>query len=320
MNAQLVESVRIFLRGASNKVTAKVIADELQASPIEVGKALDELKGLRHADRDGLNRWHITERGRLGTPPDPPPAPARKKRNAFLPDSGKTKIQRILEAIGDDCLTVPEIAERTGIPEDVVGQNIHVSGKKYSLITDGKRGRYALWRRANPSAAETTAEPAAKDADEGVAEPDSAAIAQHHDEQEAASAKAQTAITARADEFSLETLRRLEEVERHAARITAMDTISRAELLDQSPNVQDLIADICDEIKALLLDKNRKYGNSALQPMRVFSKADPIEQINVRLDDKLSRLLSAQADDQEDAEFDLLGYLVLKRVAKRLPR
>jgi hypothetical protein len=51
--------------------------------------------------------------------------------------------------------------------------------------------------------------------------------------------------------------------------------------------------------------------------LRIFSSAGPVEQINVRIDDKLSRLRSAQDDDIEDAELDLLGYLILKRVATR---
>jgi hypothetical protein len=69
-------------------------------------------------------------------------------------------------------------------------------------------------------------------------------------------------------------------------------------------------------IREMLLDKNRKYGNSALEPMRVFSKAAPLEQIAVRMDDKLSRIKSAQGDDLEDAKLDLVGYLVLEATAK----
>jgi hypothetical protein len=80
---------------------------------------------------------------------------------------------------------------------------------------------------------------------------------------------------------------------------------------------QQAIANQCDHLKQTLLDKNRKYGNSALEPVRLFSKADPVEQIRVRIDDKLSRLQSAQIDDTEDVELDLAGYLVLLKVAKR---
>ena len=83
-------------------------------------------------------------------------------------------------------------------------------------------------------------------------------------------------------------------------------------------DTQKKISEICDEVKNILLEKNRKYGDSALNPKRVFSKASPIEQINVRIDDKISRIMSAQDDDTEDAELDLIGYLILKRVAKKV--
>jgi len=75
------------------------------------------------------------------------------------------------------------------------------------------------------------------------------------------------------------------------------------------------IATTCDEIKELLLEKNRKYGDSALNPVRVFSQANPIEQIKVRLDDKLSRIRNAQSDEDEDVLTDLIGYIVLYKVA-----
>jgi hypothetical protein len=76
------------------------------------------------------------------------------------------------------------------------------------------------------------------------------------------------------------------------------------------------IATTCDAIKALLLEKNRKYGDSALNPVRVFSKSDSMEQIRVRIDDKLSRLRNQQDDEDEDVIDDLIGYLVLLKVAQ----
>jgi len=81
-------------------------------------------------------------------------------------------------------------------------------------------------------------------------------------------------------------------------------------------NTQDKIAQHCDAIKEMLLTKNRRYGDSALNPVRVFSKADAAEQIKVRLDHKLSRLRSSQADEDEDVIMDLIGYLILLRIAK----
>lgn len=66
----------------------------------------------------------------------------------------------------------------------------------------------------------------------------------------------------------------------------------------------------------LLIRKNAAYGDSALCPVRIFSKADTLEQIRVRIDDKLSRLARGSAAG-EDVEEDLLGYLILLRVARK---
>jgi hypothetical protein len=73
----------------------------------------------------------------------------------------------------------------------------------------------------------------------------------------------------------------------------------------------------CDEIRDMLLDKNIRYGDSALSPLRVFSKADATSQLLVRIDDKLSRIKNVQEDELEDPILDLLGYLVLLRIAQK---
>jgi hypothetical protein len=86
----------------------------------------------------------------------------------------------------------------------------------------------------------------------------------------------------------------------------------------QPTDVQDAIAAVCDEVKQTLLEKNRTYGNSALDPLRIFSHADPVEQLNVRIDDKLSRIARGREFTGDDTELDLIGYLVLRRVARRL--
>lgn len=72
----------------------------------------------------------------------------------------------------------------------------------------------------------------------------------------------------------------------------------------------------CDEIAAMLVAKNEAYGNSALEPLRVFSRASTTEQLKVRLDDKLSRLARGHAAG-EDVTLDLIGYGVLLRIAER---
>jgi len=67
----------------------------------------------------------------------------------------------------------------------------------------------------------------------------------------------------------------------------------------------------------LLLEKNKKYGDSALTPSRIFSKCDAVEQILVRIDDKLSRIQNGDGllAKDEDVLMDLMGYLVLLKIA-----
>ena len=80
---------------------------------------------------------------------------------------------------------------------------------------------------------------------------------------------------------------------------------------------QAQISSICDDIKELLLYKNIKYGNSALNPVRIFSKSDEVEQSLVRIDDKLNRIKQGAGliDEDEDVLIDLIGYLVLLKIA-----
>jgi len=73
---------------------------------------------------------------------------------------------------------------------------------------------------------------------------------------------------------------------------------------------------IVNNITKMLIEKNRKYGNSALKPQRIFSKASAVEQIKVRIDDKLSRMKNQQNDEDEDVISDLIGYLILLKIAK----
>ena len=71
---------------------------------------------------------------------------------------------------------------------------------------------------------------------------------------------------------------------------------------------------VLKEIEDLLVEKNESYGDSALNPVKVFSDLDVDERLNVRIDDKLQRLASGREYGQEDTVQDLMGYLVLKRV------
>ncbi len=77
--------------------------------------------------------------------------------------------------------------------------------------------------------------------------------------------------------------------------------------------LSDLFAEVLAEIRAMLIEKNAAYGDSALNPLRIFSKASAHEQLLVRIDDKISRM-SRGASAGEDPARDLFGYLLLMLV------
>lgn len=78
------------------------------------------------------------------------------------------------------------------------------------------------------------------------------------------------------------------------------------------------VAKVLEEIQEMLVAKNAKYGNSALEPICVFSKLSPMEGLLVRIDDKLKRIKNGSLDrDDEDVVNDLIGYLVLLKILTR---
>jgi len=79
-----------------------------------------------------------------------------------------------------------------------------------------------------------------------------------------------------------------------------------------------LIKKITEEVTELLLKKNADYGDTANNPISIFSKLDSIEAISARIDDKLSRIKNKGINDKtEDTVTDLIGYLVLLKVQLR---
>lgn len=98
--------------------------------------------------------------------------------------------------------------------------------------------------------------------------------------------------------------------------LTAADKFSALlETATSAPSGPKIVHTILD-VAQILVDKNAAYGNSALDPVRVFSRASTEEQILVRLDDKLSRLQRGSEYPGDDTITDLVGYLVLLLVAR----
>lgn len=70
-----------------------------------------------------------------------------------------------------------------------------------------------------------------------------------------------------------------------------------------------------EEIRDLLLGKNKNYGNSVLNPSAIFSKQTPVEGLCSRIDTCLSRIKNNPAGVHDPAMRgtikDLAGYFIL---------
>ena len=71
----------------------------------------------------------------------------------------------------------------------------------------------------------------------------------------------------------------------------------------------------CHEIAQLLIEKNISYGNSAINPVRIFATSDNVEQLKVRIDDKINRVKNNKGFAGDNDIDDLIGYLILLKIA-----
>lgn len=79
--------------------------------------------------------------------------------------------------------------------------------------------------------------------------------------------------------------------------------------------VQEKIELFYQNFAKFVKEKNIRYGNSALTPIKIFSKADAENSILIRLDDKLNRIMNTSKINKNDC-VDLIGYLSLYCISK----
>jgi len=83
-------------------------------------------------------------------------------------------------------------------------------------------------------------------------------------------------------------------------------------------NFHEEVYRVLSEITEMLIAKNQKYGNSAIEPLGIFSDLSPEEGLKVRIDDKLKRIKNGSLDkDDEDVINDLIGYLVILKILQK---
>lgn len=83
----------------------------------------------------------------------------------------------------------------------------------------------------------------------------------------------------------------------------------------KSKTSADKISALCKELERFLLIKNERYGDAALNPQQLFSRGTANDKIDIRMDDKLNRIINSDTQNKNDF-VDFTGYLVLKCIAK----
>jgi len=80
-------------------------------------------------------------------------------------------------------------------------------------------------------------------------------------------------------------------------------------------DTQSRIKEVTTAMQQVLLEKNKRYGDSAISPKRRFSKLDSTQGILIRLDDKMNRI--EESDELRTNDIcDMIGYLNLLLIAK----
>lgn len=73
---------------------------------------------------------------------------------------------------------------------------------------------------------------------------------------------------------------------------------------------------ILNSIGKFLKEKNKRYGNSALEPSNMFFKGNSEEGLRIRIDDKLKRIKNSDVLRKNDI-VDLIGYLIILCITKK---
>jgi hypothetical protein len=91
--------------------------------------------------------------------------------------------------------------------------------------------------------------------------------------------------------------------------------VTDLQLISTSAPSGQTILTKCLDIAEMLIKKNISYGDSALSPNRIFAQSDNVEQLKVRIDDKLNRVKNNQGFAGDNDIDDLIGYLILLKIA-----
>ena len=83
----------------------------------------------------------------------------------------------------------------------------------------------------------------------------------------------------------------------------------------KTERIRGIAEDICD----MLEEKNISYGDNIADPVNIFNDLPPEVALEVRIDDKISRIARGDDYGNEDTLKDLVGYLLRLIEVRQLP-
>ena len=98
--------------------------------------------------------------------------------------------------------------------------------------------------------------------------------------------------------------------------LSADRILSCKKLVQPRTKFESDLHEVLNSLFEFLSAKNKNYGNSALEPIGIFSKGGAEDGILRRMDDKLNRIKNSDVLRKNDI-VDLMGYLAILCINKK---
>lgn len=78
----------------------------------------------------------------------------------------------------------------------------------------------------------------------------------------------------------------------------------------------EFIEKVCKSMRDMLVKKNISYGGNVFEPLQIKEGHTNLDMIDIRISDKLNRLIKGEEYEQEDTLRDLAGYILLREAVR----
>lgn len=101
----------------------------------------------------------------------------------------------------------------------------------------------------------------------------------------------------------------------HSLGVTEIKKCKYDENKEPSSETVSKIWDIFDGMKRLINWKNKNYGDSIMNPRKMFFKGETADRIRIHLEEKTNRIINHEGKERADDLSDLIGYAAFLMIA-----